>query len=142
MKVFDTTLARLERALDVRLVRQNVLSTNVANVDTPGFKPKDVDFTASMVAIEGAGAAHSQGGVSLPTSPTVGDSATESSSLAMRELPIVDVPAGGASFDGNTVDLDRTMVAMAENALQYSAAARAAGKKLALLRYVASDGNG
>jgi flagellar basal-body rod protein FlgB len=140
MKVFDTTLARLERALDVRLVRQNVLSTNVANVDTPGFRPKDVDFTASMVAIEGA--AHSEGGVSQPTSPTVGSSAAESSSLAVRELPIVDVPAGGASFDGNTVDLDRTMVAMAENALQYSATARAAGKKLALLRYVASDGNG
>jgi flagellar basal-body rod protein FlgB len=139
MKVFDTTLARLERALDVRLVRQNVLSTNIANVDTPGFKPKDVDFTASMVAIEGA---HSEGTVSLPTSPTVGSSPAESSNLAMRELPIVDVPAGGASFDGNTVDLDRTMVAMAENALQYSAAARAAGKKLALLRYVASDGNG
>jgi flagellar basal-body rod protein FlgB len=140
MKVFDTTLARLERALDVRLVRQNVLSTNIANVDTPGFKPKDVDFTASMVAIEGAG--RGEGGVSLPASPTVGSSPAESSSLAMRELPIVDVPAGGASFDGNTVDLDRTMVAMAENALQYSAAARAAGKKLALLRYVASDGNG
>jgi flagellar basal-body rod protein FlgB len=140
MKVFDTTLARLERALDVRLVRQNVLSTNVANVDTPGFKPKDVDFTASMVAIEGAG--RDGRGVSLPASPTVGDSPTESASLSMRELPIVDVPAGGASFDGNTVDLDRTMVAMAENALQYSAAARAAGKKLALLRYVASDGNG
>ena len=140
MKVFDTTLARLERALDVRLVRQNVLSTNVANVDTPGFRPKDVDFTASMVAIEGA--AHSEGGVSQPTSPTVGSSAAESSSLAVRELPIVDVPAGGASFDGNTVALDRTMVAMAENALQYSATARAAGKKLALLRYVASDGNG
>ena len=140
MKVFDTTLARLERALDVRLIRQNVLSTNVANVDTPGFRPKDVDFTASMVSIEGA--ARSEGGVSLPTSPTVGSSPAETSSLAARELPIVDVPAGGASFDGNTVDLDRTMVAMAENALQYSAAARAAGKKLALLRYVASDGNG
>ncbi len=140
MKVFDTTLARLERALDVRLVRQNVLSTNVANVDTPGFKPKDVDFTASMVAIEGA--ARDGGGVSQPSSPTAFSSPAESSSLAERELPIVDVPAGGASFDGNTVDLDRTMVAMAENALQYSAAARAAGKKLALLRYVASDGNG
>jgi flagellar basal-body rod protein FlgB len=140
MKVFDTTLARLERALDVRLVRQNVLSTNIANVDTPGFRPKDVDFTASMVAIEGS--ARDGSGVSQPTSPTVGSSPAESSALSERELPIVDVPAGGASFDGNTVDLDRTMVAMAENALQYSAAARAAGKKLALLRYVASDGNG
>ncbi len=140
MKVFDNTLARLERALDVRLVRQNVLSADVANVDTPGFKPKDVDFTATMAAIEGA--AHDGSGVSLPTPPTLGAAATDTNGLAARDLPIVDVPAGGASFDGNTVDLDRTMVAMAENALQYGASAKAAGKKLAILRYVVSDGNG
>jgi flagellar basal-body rod protein FlgB len=140
MKVFDNTLARLERALDVRLVRQNVLSADVANVDTPGFKPKDVDFTATMAAIEGA--AHDEGGVSLPTPPTLGATAADANGLTARDLPIVDVPAGGASFDGNTVDLDRTMVAMAENALQYGASAKAAGKKLAILRYVVSDGNG
>jgi flagellar basal-body rod protein FlgB len=140
MRVFDNTLARLERALDVRLVRQNVLSANVANVDTPGFRPKDVDFTATMAAIDGA--AHDPGGVSLPAPPTLGGSIPDASGLAARDLPIVDVPAGGGSFDGNTVDLDRTMVAMAENALQYGASAKAAGKKLAILRYVVSDGNG
>ena len=58
---------------------------------------------------------------------------TASGGIAARDFPIVDVPAGGASFDGNTVDLDRTMVSMAENALQYGASARAAGKKLAIL---------
>jgi hypothetical protein len=34
------------------------------------------------------------------------------------------------------------MVALAENGMQYGASARAAGKKLAILRYVSSDGNG
>jgi flagellar basal-body rod protein FlgB len=140
MKVFDSTLARLERALDVRLVRQNVLSANVANVDTPGFKPKDVDFTATMAAIEGA--ARDNASVALPAQPTLGTTEASSNGLAAKDLPIIDVPAGGGSFDGNTVDLDRTMVAMAENALQYGASARAASKKLAILRYVASDGNG
>jgi flagellar basal-body rod protein FlgB len=140
MKVFDSTLARLERALDVRLVRENVLAANVANVDTPGFRPKDVDFTATMAAIEGS--AHSDGGVAQPTLPTAGQVESQQTGISAKDLPIVDVPAGGATFDGNTVDLDRTMVAMAENALQYGASARAAGKKLAILRYVASDGNG
>jgi len=140
MRVFDSTLSRLERALDVRLVRQNVLSADVANVDTPGFKPKDVDFTATMSAIEGA--AHDEAGVSLPNSPMLSGSSSDAGGIAAKDLPIVDIPAGGASLDGNTVDLDRTMVAMAENALQYAASARAAGKKLAILRYVVSDGNG
>jgi flagellar basal-body rod protein FlgB len=140
MKVFDNTLARLERALDVRLVRQNVLAANVANVDTPGFRPKDVDFTAAMSAIEGA--ARNDDGVAQTTPPTLGAPESDQAGISAKDLPIIDVPAAGGSFDGNTVDLDRTMVAMAENALQYSASARAAGKKLAILRYVASDGNG
>jgi len=140
MKVFDSTLSHLERALDVRLVRQNVLGANVANIDTPGFRPKDVDFTATMAAIDGS--ARTEGGVSQPTVPSAGQVESQQTGIAAKDLPIVDVPAGGASFDGNTVDLDRTMVAMAENALQYAASARAAGKKLAILRYVVSDGNG
>ena len=44
------------------------------------------------------------------------------------------------SFDGNGVDMDRTMAGMAENALQYSASAKAAGKKLAILRYAVDGG--
>ncbi len=140
MRVFDSTLSHLERALDVRLVRQNVLGANVANVDTPGFRPKDVDFVASMAAIDGAG--RSADGVAQPSLAGSGEVESQQAGIAAKDLPIVDVPAGGASFDGNTVDLDRTMVAMAENALQYGASARAAGKKLAILRYVASDGNG
>lgn len=140
MRVFDSTLSHLERALDVRLVRQNVLGANVANVDTPGFRPKDVDFAASMAAIDGAG--RSVDGVPAPSLSPAGEAESQQAGIAAKDLPIVDVPAGGASFDGNTVDLDRTMVAMAENALQYGASARAAGKKLAILRYVVSDGNG
>jgi len=140
MRVFDNTLARLERSLDVRLVRENVLGANVANVDTPGFRAKDVDFVAAMSVIDGA--AHDGGGVSQPSAPAMAATESEPTGIAANDLPIVELPAGGATFDGNTVDLDRTMVAMAENAIQYGASARAAGKKLAILRYVASDGNG
>ena len=46
----------------------------------------------------------------------------------------------GAGLDGNSVDVDRALTAVAENAIQYNAAARAAQKKLAILRYAASDG--
>ena len=51
-----------------------------------------------------------------------------------------DDPSAAPGLDGNAVDLDRTMGAIAENAIQYGAAAKAAAKKLAILRYVASDG--
>jgi len=110
MKLFDSTFSTLERALDARLQRQNVLSGNLANVDTPGFKPKDVDVTKLVDGV-----------------------ATEASA-------VIDAPGASANIDGNEVDVDKTLVSLAENALQYGAAAKAAGKKLAILRYVASDG--
>lgn len=113
MKIFDD-VASLERALDVRAHKHTVLAGNLANADTPGFAPLDVDFEAAMAAAEPvSGATHTA-----------------------EEL------AGRAGLDGNSVDVDKTMIALAENGLQYGAAARAAGKRLAILRYVASDGVG
>lgn len=114
MKLFDNALTLLSRAMDARLFRQNVLASNVANIDTPGFREKDLDFDAAM---------RSDGG---------GE---------QLKAHVTDVP-GVTGLDDNSVDLDRTMVAMAENGLQYGAAARAAGKKLAILKYVANDGVG
>jgi flagellar basal-body rod protein FlgB len=140
MKLFDTTLARLERSLDVRLARHNVLSANVANVDTPGYNAKDVDFQAAMAAADKAGSAESMTLASTEESHLSGGAASISTRAA--EIPLVDAAGSAPSMDGNKVDLDRTMVALAENGLQYGASARAAGKKLAILRYVSSDGNG
>jgi flagellar basal-body rod protein FlgB len=145
MKLFDTTLARLERSLDVRLARHNVLSANVANVDTPGYAPKDVDFKAAMAAATGApGAAPSaaMGLASTDESHMSAGGGTASAGARAADIPVVESSGSSASMDGNKVDLDRTMVALAENGLQYGASARAAGKKLAILRYVTSDGNG
>jgi flagellar basal-body rod protein FlgB len=138
MKIFDATTARLERSLDVRLVRHNVLAGNLANVDTPGYTPRDIDFAAAMSEAVGEGAAS---GPSLPMRETnarhiaVGGIAANG-----REIPIVETHGEAPSLDGNGVDLDRTMTAMAENGLQYGASARAVGKKLAIMRYVVSDG--
>ena len=129
MKLFDPTLQLLERSLDVRLERHNVLSSDLANADTPGFQPRDVDFGAAMQAavaeIASAEPADPAGSGRHAPSPT-----------------IVGRGAGAAAgIDGNQVDADRTLVSLAENGLQYGASAKAAGKKLAILRYVASDGN-
>ena len=154
MKIFDRTLDGLERALDARLLRQNVLAGNIANANTPGFMPKDVDFEAAMASARGgepgaaasAGAAPSEG----TRLPAPGPIPLDAPRPALRALSaggpagslLVNAAGAAPGLDGNAVDLDRTMVAMAQNALQYSAAARAAGKKLAILRYAASDGVG
>ena len=121
MKLFDNTLTLLERAMDVRLSRQSLLSSNAANIDTPGFKEKDLDFKEAIAGALRGGGEGVEGAVKGATH---------------------EVEGAVAGLDGNSVDLDRTMVALAENGLQYGTAARAAGKKLAILKYVANDGIG
>jgi flagellar basal-body rod protein FlgB len=143
MKLFDRTLGTLERALDARLLRHNVLAGNLANSDTPGFVPRDVSFDAAMAQArqEGAGGprAVADGGLTpgdIPLGAAGGGGAAGAG-------PALTAAAGaGPGIDGNAVDADRALAALAENAVQYGAAARAAGKKLAILRYAASDGVG
>jgi flagellar basal-body rod protein FlgB len=123
MKLFDPTLQLLERSLDTRLERHNVLASNLANAETPGFLPRDVDFASAMRAA--AQEIGNEGQVPRAPTPT-----------------LVGAAAGAAAgLDGNKVDTDRTLVSLAENGLQYGASAKVAAKKLAILRYVASDGN-
>jgi flagellar basal-body rod protein FlgB len=135
MRLFDRTLTTLESALDARLQRQNVLASNVANADTPNYMPQDVDFSRAL--------SHAQRQNEVVRDPNLkpGDLPLEVTPLAgLPNDVIVDGEAGAPSLDGNRVDLDRTMASLAENALQYGANTRSVAKKLALLRFVASDG--
>ncbi len=145
MKLFDAVLTRVERSLDVRLLRHGVLAGNLANLDTPGYKPKDVDFNAAMSEASAAGASDLRrtdaehfdinGG-------SVGTAVEGGHADNLRGVRVVQAGGVAPSLDQNQVDLDRTMAEMAENALQYGASAKAASKKLAMLRYAASDGQG
>ncbi len=138
MKLFDATLSTLERALDTRLARQSVLAGNLANADTPGFVARELDFSAAMQAATAPTLAAPAGG------PARDGDVARSAAGGSPEAPerfVGDDARTAPGLDGNGVDLDRTMGAIAENAIQYGAAAKAAAKKLAILRYVASDGN-
>jgi flagellar basal-body rod protein FlgB len=142
MKIFDDTLARLERSLDVRLIRHGVLSGNIANSETPGYKPKDVDFASVMGALpaEGGGELGRTNAAHLDASGVA--AAGAGAGVDPAEVRVVETGGSSPSFDGNGVDIDKTMSSLAENALQYGAGARAAAKKLAILRYTVTDGNG
>jgi len=140
VKIFDSTLKTLERSLDIRLVEQNVLAGNVANADTPGYKPKELDFGAAMQAANADANAQAMAATSPGhMGPNGGSAGTNANDIATSM--IIDGRGTSPAFDGNAVDLDRTMAGMAENGLQYGASAKAAGKKLAILRY-SIDGGG
>jgi flagellar basal-body rod protein FlgB len=91
----DAEFAFGRQALDVRSYRQELLSSNIANADTPGYKARDVDFGSAL-----AGALRKSGGTTLSTngadssgvSVNVGTGASNNSTLAMTQS--ADVTSG------------------------------------------------
>jgi flagellar basal-body rod protein FlgB len=136
MKIFDATMGTLERALDVRLSRQTVLAGNLANANTPGFVQRDLDFAAAMAAAA-APAVPEPASAARPGDLPVAGLAPRSGA---PEQFVFEQVGSSPGLDGNAVDIDRASAAVAENSLQYGATAKAMAKKLAILRYAASDG--
>ena len=48
MSLLDTTQLALESAMSGSMLRQSLLTNNLANADTPGFQPEDVNFQATL----------------------------------------------------------------------------------------------
>lgn len=120
-------IAPLERALDYHLERQNVLNGNVANLNTPNYKAKDLVQPAQQA--EGTLALAATDG------QHIGVGGTNESAQMVEEK-------GTPGLDGNTVTLEKEMSKMMANSLRYDAATEVVSRRLAMLRYAASDGQG
>jgi flagellar basal-body rod protein FlgB len=103
-----------QRALDLRAQRQEVLSSNIANADTPGYQARDFDFDQALLAAE------SQRG--LPATSLTRTSVRHIASKASRPVDEPELQYRlplQASLDGNTVDMDVERVNFADNTLHY-----------------------
>ncbi|MNZ47592.1 Flagellar basal body rod protein FlgB [compost metagenome] len=115
----DGALRFHQEVLNLRAERQQVLSANIANADTPNFKARDFDFSRELTSAMQDGRA-SAGGLSLATTSTRHLQGSGADLPSVRELlyRIPDQP----SMDGNTVDMDRERSQFTDNALRYQAA--------------------
>jgi flagellar basal-body rod protein FlgB len=50
MSLLDTTQQALESAMGGSMLRQTLLTNNLANVDTPGYQPEDVNFQSTLAS--------------------------------------------------------------------------------------------
>lgn len=132
--LFDKTTNALGASINFRQLKQNIISTNVANAETPGYKAKKVDFEDALsraVDINGLG----KMSVDEPDHFAVNGSSIDHIRADVYENPDVTV-----TNDGNTVDMEREMAELKENSIVYNAAIQLINKKLANLAYAASDG--
>ena len=134
-KLFDKTTDALGAAINFRLLRNNITSSNIANAETPGFKAKKLDFEQALArAIDTEGLGRAQ--VDHPDHMMMGRGSISRARADVYENPDVNV-----TNDGNTVDLEKEMATLAENTILYKAAIQLINKKLATLRYAATEGS-
>ena len=100
----------LDKAADASWARNEILSNNIANVDTPDFKRSDINFESYLSAeLEGAGASSIRETVANVELNNINYSAyTDMSELSYR-------------LDGNNVDIDTENVELASNQVKYNA---------------------
>jgi flagellar basal-body rod protein FlgB len=104
--IVETPLMRgLERALDQSAIRHRVLATNMANVDTPGYRTRDVPTFAGEIEQAMAGS----GGENALAAPLLTPVAREVHGLVERP-------------DGNNVSVERESLLLAQNQLRFEVA--------------------
>lgn len=112
MSILDPTQLTLMRAISGATLRNTVLANNIANADTPGFQPSDVDFHATLSDALGAG-----------------PEALEEVAFAPEQLH-----PGALRADGNGVDSEAEAAKLAENGLELQALTQIAGTRLQIMR--------
>lgn len=128
----DKTIEALATSLNFRKMRQELIASNIANADTPGFRAKRLDFEDAL-----ARALDTDGQMSMNNMNkrhfNVG-----SGGFSNLQPEIYEDPNGIVSEEGNNVDRDRELALMAENQLLYEASVQLLNKKLGLKKYAVS----
>jgi flagellar basal-body rod protein FlgB len=120
----------LNFALDYHIERHNLLASNIANVDTPGFKPKDLARVSDASFQQALGVAMTR------TDPAHLVDARGGSDVGR---PFTDATAGGGA-DGNFVSLDREASKLAANQLRYDVVSVLVSSELKGLLWAANNG--
>jgi len=109
--MLDPIAHRLENYMDLLSARQKLVGSNIANVDTPGYRTRDIDFHFEFMSqVEGL-------------------------------QPNVIQPEGlKVKADGNDVSLDRETRLLAENAIRFNAASNLLKSQLRMVRSAIQEG--
>lgn len=125
-QITDTAiLAALGRQLNTAVAKQTVAASNLANLDTPGYRTRDVSFDDALAD-------------QLGTLKRTSDK-----HLGQREpdaAPTTEVDGLQSRRDGNNVQIDRELLAMTRAQGDFSRAQTALAAKFRLVRYAINEG--
>jgi flagellar basal-body rod protein FlgB len=125
--MFDDPISLiLEKAVYGASLKHTAIVNNISNVNTPGYKRVDVDFKTSLSA--------------AVKNLQDGKKGEALQSLASSKPEILNDSSSSVRLDGNGVDIDSEMTALAENTLEYSMYIKLLNKKFDGLRTVIWEG--
>ncbi|MBW1980194.1 MAG: flagellar basal body rod protein FlgB [Deltaproteobacteria bacterium] len=128
------TMEVFSRALDLRAEKHAVIAANVANMDVPGYVPKELTFERELQQALGQGGGLQPVRTNPHHLPAAGDSlAAVQGKLEDRR----DYALGNGSYQ---LDLDNEMSRLVQNDLKYEVTAQLLAKKLTLLRLAIVEG--
>ncbi len=108
------------KALSVRAFYHKLVSGNIANSQTPGYKAKSIDFRTELDKR------------ATSTGPVSQDN---------RDYKVTENESEGfVKLDGNTVELETETVRLTENQLMYQALVQMASKRFSMMKYVIGEG--
>jgi len=111
------------QALLLRSQRQEVLSANMANAETPNYKARDFDFGSALKEATGMTQAGAGRASTVQLSTTQSGHIQGSATTGLPVAMLYRTPAQDA-IDGNTVDPDMERAQFTDNALRYDASLR------------------
>jgi flagellar basal-body rod protein FlgB len=136
--LFNSTIAILGKAIDLRAKSHTHIAGNLANAETPGYVPTTLMFERQLQdAVKGHG---KQGGTPALTNPRHIPLKGASDSLAGVRGTVLETPANSIGRDGNAVELENEMGKMVENQLMYTASVQILGRKFDELKYAIKGG--
>ncbi len=125
--LFDRAINVLHKALNVSSDRHRVLTGNIANVDTVGYQPTDIDFKKTL-----------EKAIDTPSSFQLRH--THQKHLSQRTPDTSDHTVVKSDQTQVSVDIDREMTHLAENNLQYRTNLEMLLRKLGTIKYSITEG--
>ena len=121
----DITYDLIKKTLDVSSLRQNAISSNIANVNTPNYKVNKVEFEKFL--------SESKNGINMTKTNPMHFGVESITDIE----PVIEKRTNTSINDnGNNVDIDLEMTELAANEIYYSVLIQQLNSKLANLNYV------
>ena len=115
----------LDKAADASWMRQEEISNNIANVNTPGYKRQDVAFEDSL-----------QEAISNSRYRSTDEKVANLSKADLRIRSYTDSSGFAYRLDGNNVDIDTENAALARNQLKYNALVDSINHEFSMIKAV------